>query len=416
MALRVLPRQSAIRYLLGGAVAIVVVAGAIRMIGSPSWSDLAPARQRVASVDKPAMADDRANADASAATEAVELTSSQIQTFKIEPVDYRVFPVRDQAIGAIDFNEDLSAQVFTPYQGRISGLFAKVGDDVQKGQLLFTIDSPDLIQAESTLIANAGLVQLTTKALARAKALYEAKGGAQKDYEQAFSDQQTADGNYRAARDAVRIFGKTDDEIDRIVASRKIDPSLVVQSPITGRVTARSAAPGLFVQPGNAPAPFTVADISTMWMLANVPEDTIPRYHNGQTVSVTVDAYPGRVFDGKITTIGTTVDPNTRRVFLRSQIADPQHLLRSGMFAHFVIDTGEAQRSLAVPTDAIAREGDGTMTAWVTTDRKRFIKRPVTLGMQQAGYDQVVDGLKPGELIAADGALFISNALNGIVE
>jgi cobalt-zinc-cadmium efflux system membrane fusion protein len=283
-------------------------------------------------------------------------------------------------------------------------LFAKVGDDVQKGQTLFTIDSPDLIQAEANLISTAGLLQLTTKALTRAKALYDAKGGAQKDYEQTVSDQQGADGNYRAARDAVRIFGKTEQEIDKIVASRQIDPSLVVPSPISGRVTARSAAPGLFVQPGNAPAPFTVADISTMWMLANVPEATIPRYHNGQAVSVTVDAYPNRVFDGKITTIGTTVDPNTRRVFLRSQIADPEHLLRSGMFAHFVIDTGEAQRSLAVPMGAIAREGDGTMTAWVTIDHKRFVKRPVTLGMQQSGYDQVVDGLK------------LNNALNGVEE
>src|SRR5580658_7654303 len=141
-----------------------------------------------------------------------------------------------------------------------------------------------------------------------------------------------------------------------------------------------------------------------------------PRYRAGQTVSATVDAYPGRVFDGKITTIGTTVDPATRRVFLRTEIADPEHLLRSGMFASFVINTGEAQHALAVPTTAIAREGDGTMTAWVTADRKRFTRRQVTLGLQQEGYDEVLEGLKPGELIAADGALFLDSAANGIVD
>jgi cobalt-zinc-cadmium efflux system membrane fusion protein len=389
---------------------------AIRVLGPAPWFDLAPARFRLASAEKPSVAEDRANADATAATDTVELSGSQLQSFKVEPVEYRVFPVQDQAIGAIDFDEDMSAQVFTPYQGRIVALFAKVGDDVQKGQTLFTIDSPDLIQAEANLITTAGLLQLTTKALARAKALYEAKGGAQKDYEQAVSDQQGADGNFKAARDAVRIFGKTSEEIDKIVASRHIDPVLVITSPITGRVTARNGAPGLFVQPGNAPAPFTVADISSMWMLANVPESMIPRYRVGQTVSASVDAYPDRVFDGKITTIGTTVDPNTRRVFLRTEIADPEHLLRSGMFAKFVINTGEAQHALAVPTTAVAREGDGTMTAWVTTDRKHFTRRLVTLGVQQQGYDEVLDGLKPGELIAADGALFLDSAANGVVD
>ncbi len=416
MASRVSPRQSAIWYVLGGAAAVVAVAVAIKVLGPSTWPDLG-GKPRVASAEKPAAADrDRANADASAATDTVELTDSQLQGFKVAPVGFRDFPLQAQAIGAIDFNEDLSAQVFTPYQGRIVNLYAKVGDDVRKGQTLFTIDSPDLIQAESTLIASAGLLQLTTKALNRAKALYEAKGGAQKDYEQAVSDQQTADGNYKAARDAVRIFGKTDEEMDKIVASRKIDPSLVVPSPISGRVTARNAAPGLFVQPGNVPAPFTVADISTMWMLANVPEAAIPRYKVGQTVAATVDAWPDRVFDGKITTIGTTVDPNTRRVFLRTEIADPEHLLRSGMFANFVINTGDAQHTLAVPTTAIAREGDGTMTAWVTTDRKRFTRRQVQLGLQQNGYDQVISGLNPGELIAADGALFLDSAAAGIVD
>jgi cobalt-zinc-cadmium efflux system membrane fusion protein len=416
MASRVSPRHSAIRYVLAGAVAIAALAVAFRVLGPPTWSDLVPGKLRLASADRPAAAEDRANTEVSSATDTVELTSTQLQSFKVAPVGYRVFPILDQAIGAIDFNEDMSAQVFAPYQGRITALFAKVGDDVQKGQILFTIDSPDLIQAESTLINTAGLLQLTTKALARAKALYEAKGGAQKDYEQAVSDQQGAEGNYKAARDAVRIFGKTPEEIDKIVASRQIDPSLVVPSPISGRVTARSAAPGLFVQPGAAPAPFTVADISTMWMLANVPENMIPRYQVGQTVAAAVDAYPGRVFDGKITTIGTTVNPNTRRVFLRTEIADPQHVLRSGMFATFVINTGEAQHALAVPAAAIAREGDGTMTAWVTTDRKRFTRRQVTLGVQQEGYDEVLGGLQAGELIAADGALFLDSAAAGIVD
>ncbi len=409
-------RRTRTRYLLSAAVAGAALVSAFLVPGRPTWSGLAVATARAASADKPAADQDKGKAADPLAADSVDLTEAQLRAFKIEPVAYRAFPIQDQAIGNIDFNEDMAVQVFTPYQGRIVALSAKVGDDVEKGQTLFTIDSADLLQAESTLISAAGVLRLTSRALARAKELYAANGIAQKDYDQATSDQQGAEAAYRAAFDSVRIFGKSTAEIEKVATTHVLDGILVVPSPVSGRITARSAAPGLFVQPGNAPAPYTVADISTMWMLANVPESDIARYRNGQSVTVSVWAYPGRSFEGKITTIGSTVDPNTRRVFLRSEIADPEHLLRSGMFAGFVIKTGETERSLAVPLDGIAREGDGTMTAWVTTDRKRFTRRTVKLGLQQDGYHQVLEGLHPGELIAYSGALFLSNALNGVDE
>ena len=252
---------------------------------------------------------------------------------------------------------------------------------------------------------------MTTRNLARLRELYKTRAVSQKDMEQGVSDQQTAEGNLRAGRDGVRIFGKTDAEIDAIIAKRLADPTLVVPSPITGRITARNAAPGLFVQPGNAPAPYSVADISTMWMLANVAETDSPAFRLGQAVKVRVTAFPEREFDGKITTIGSMVDPNTRRVLIRSEVEDPQHELRSGMFATFVIRTGDPVRSTAVPLDGVVREGDGTMTVWVTADRRRFTKRTVKIGLQRDGYRQILEGLQVGELVATEGALFLSNML-----
>src|SRR5580692_11182797 len=158
-----------------------------------------------------------ANADAPNpvphAADSVDLSDSQLDAVKVEPAEERDFPIEKDAVGSIDFNEELSVQVFTPYQGRIISLFASVGDDVKKGQTLFTIDSPDLLQAESTLIAAAGVMDLTTRNLARLKELYATRAVPQRDFDQGTSDQQTAEGNLRAARDAVRLFGKTDDEI-----------------------------------------------------------------------------------------------------------------------------------------------------------------------------------------------------------
>src|ERR1700690_2521619 len=223
-----------------------------------------------------------ANADAPnpapQAADSVDLSDSQLASVKVEPVEERDFPTEKQAVGSIDFNEDMSVQVFTPYQGRIIAPFSEVGDNVQKGQTLFTIDSPDLLQAESTLIAAAGVQELNSKNLDRLRELYTTRAVSQHDVEQATSDQQTAEGNLRAARDAVRLFGKSDADIDTIIAKRSADPTLVVPSPIAGRITARNAAPGLYVQPGNEQAPYTVADIKTMWMLANVTETDSPAF------------------------------------------------------------------------------------------------------------------------------------------
>ena len=341
----------------------------------------------------------------------VELNETQAKSVKVEPVGERTFVIQREAVGSIDFNQDMTVQVFSPYQGKIVGLFAKLGDEVAKGRNLYTIDSPDLGQAESSLIAAAGVLELTSKTLARARKLYETEGISQKELEQAISDQQSAEGALRAARNAVRLFGKTEAEVDQIVAKRKIDPVMVVPSPITGRITARNAAPGLLVQPGAVPAPYSVADISTMWMLAYVIESDSPLFHVGQEVKVKVMAYPGREFEGKVSTIGASVDPTTHRLLIRSEIRDPKHELRPGMFATFIIRTGDSVRSTAVPADGVVREGDGTMTVWVTTDHRTFTKRTVKVGMQQDGFDQIVDGLQPGELAATEGSLFLSNAL-----
>lgn len=343
--------------------------------------------------------------------ESLDLSEKQAASIKVGPVETRDFEVFKTSVGAIDFNENMLVQVFSQYPGKILKAFYNVGDDVKKGDILFTIDSPDLLQAESALLAAAGVLELQKKTLARATGLLKQGGSAQKDVDQATSDEQTAEGNFKAAKDAVRIFGKTDAEIDQILANRKIESTLLVPSPISGRVVSRNAAPGFLTQPGNAPAPFSVADISTMWMIANVIESDAPAYKVGQEVEVRVPAYPDKVFKGHVTTVGSMIDPNSHRQLVRSQIDDPDHLLRSGMFASFVTLVGGPTRSLAVPEDAVVREGDGTMTVWVTADSRHFVKRTVIIGLRQGGWVQILKGLQPGETVVTEGAVFLSNKL-----
>jgi cobalt-zinc-cadmium efflux system membrane fusion protein len=139
----------------------------------------------------------------------------------------------------------------------------------------------------------------------------------------------------------------------------------------------------------------------------------MPLVRKGQRVRVAVMALPGRVFEGEISTVGATVDPQLHRGLIRAELEDPKHELLPGMFASFVIVTGAPMSSLAVPLDGVVREGDGTMTVWITTDRHRFIKRAVKIGLQHAGYDQILEGVRPGEQIVTKGAVFLDNFAGG---
>ena len=390
-------------------VGIVFITAAVIVIVT-GFLELARSRGQVTNANAPQKGGASSGASSSEAT--LDLSPSQLNSIQIGPVGTHLFPVEKDAVGSIDFDENLSVQVFSPYQGKIIDAFVEIGDEVRKGQPLYSIDSPDLIQAESTLIGAAATDELTTKELVRARELYTTNVGVpQRELEQAISDQQTAEGALKAARDAVRVFGKTEAEMDHMIASRKIDPALIVPSPIAGQITSRSAQPGLLVQPGNAPAPYSVADVSIKWMLANVPESDSAFFHVGQPVDVKVMAYPDRIFKGKVSKIYAAIDPNTHRATIRSEIADPKNELRSAMLANFAIEIQHPVEATAIPANGVVREADGTMTAWVTNDRRRFVQRIIKTGLRSDGQVQVLDGLQQGELVVTDGAVFLSNML-----
>lgn len=235
-----------------------------------------------------------------------------------------------------------------------------------------------VVQAESTLVGAAATFNSTGKELERVKSLGETNGIAPKELEQATADHQTAAAALKAAREAVRTLGETDAEIDEMVAEGKIE---------------------------SAPA-------GKRWVTANVIESDVPLFQVGQSVEARVMAYPERVFGGKISKIFATVDPNTHRMEMRCEVDDSKDELRPGMLANLVIRVGEPVDATAIPITGVVREDDGTMTAWVTTDRHRFVQRKLKLGLQKDGRYQVLDGLRPGELVVAEGAVFLSNLLN----
>ena len=148
-------------------------------------------------------------------------------------------------------------------------------------------------------------------------------------------------------------------------------------------------------------------------MNASVTESDMPIVRKGQPIQVSLMAFPGRVFDGEISMVGASVDPQLHRGLVRAEIDDPKHELLPGMFASFVIVTAAPVSGLAVPAEGVVREGDGTMTVWLATDGHHFTKRAVKVGLQDAGFDQIVDGVGPGVRVVTKGAVYLEVLASG---
>ncbi|XAH21886.1 efflux RND transporter periplasmic adaptor subunit [Xylophilus sp. GW821-FHT01B05] len=345
--------------------------------------------------------------------ETVRIAADQAAALDVGAVGERQFDHRRQTIGNIDFNQDRTTPVYTPYQGRIAQVLVKAGDDVKAGQTLYTVAVPDIAQAASTLISTAGALHAANETLRRAQVLAKDDSIPQKELQQNQSDQQTAEAAYNAARKSLRLFDLSDADIARLERDRNVGIEMPVKSPIAGRVTARTAQVGLLVQPGTAPAPVTVADMRTLWMVASVPESEFALYHIGQPVDVRVQAWPGKVFSGRVSYVGDSVDANSRRLVVRADVNDPARALRPQMLADFSIAIAAPETSVAVPATAVVRETNGSNAVWVATsddaEGPRFVRRTVVTGLTTDGQVQIASGLKAGERIARRNALFLSN-------
>jgi len=353
----------------------------------------------------------------------IRITNEQTRQLNIVTVELYLFRVQRPAIGQIAFNEDASTVVLSPFSGRVTRLIAKIGDDVKAGDPLFEIDSPEVVQAQTDLIAavqNLGKAKsqlaLAKRVLDRQTSLLADRATAQRDVDQAQndysiaqSDLTTAEGTLTAARNRLRvIIGRNPEEIERVERERLINPLITVNAPIEGTVIARKVGPGQYVRSDTADPLYSIANLTTMWLKANVPENEIALIRVGQEIEIKVTALPDRAIKARISAIGAASDAATRRVVVRSEIPNPDRALKSEMFASFKISTSEGGASPAVPVEAVIREGD-LATVWIQREPLLFQRRKVKLGLEQDGRLQILEGLTVGELVIGRGAIFVDN-------
>jgi cobalt-zinc-cadmium efflux system membrane fusion protein len=354
-------------------------------------------------------------------------TPEQWATLTIAPVQQRVFRSQHTTEGKIAVNEDQSTSIFSPYSGRITKLLAKPGDIVQRGQPLFIIEATDTIQAQNDFIAAVAAVNKAQSQVhlaeiveKRQQELYVGKAVALKEWQQAQadltsaqSDQRSADTALEAARNRLRILGRSEEGIDELAKKGWISPETPIFAPISGTVVLRKVGPGQYVSSGSSDPVYVIGDLSTVWLIAYVRETEAPRVKVGQALNFTVLAFPNRVFNANVAYVATALDTNTRRLLVRAAIDNAEGLLKPEMFASVSIFTGEGDTSPSAPREAIIYEGDSAHVWVAHPDDKSVELRAIKPGLINGNAIQVLDGLHVGDSIVTRGSLFIDRAAVG---
>jgi len=351
---------------------------------------------------------------------------SETQWASLRLVPVRQVSFRDERAtdGKIAINEDTTTPVFSPYSGRVTRLIARPGDVVERGAPLFAIDASEYVQGQNDLVTAVAGVEKAKSRLAlaqtsekRQRDLLAIRGGALKDLEQAQSDLVGAQGDLRSAeialaasRNRLRILGRSDEEIGKLETVDRIGAETIVAAPIGGTVIQRKIGLGQYITVGATDPIFTVGDLSTVWLIANVRESDAPKMKVGAAAEVTVLAYPGRVFNARLDYVAPALDPNTRRLPVRAEIHNPDHELLPEMFASFRIVSGNSRLMPSVPQEAVVYEG-AKARVWVARlEQKSVVTRPIEVGATTNGLVEVRKGLSVGETVVASGTLFIDRA------
>ncbi len=352
-------------------------------------------------------------------------SAEQRNAFAIKPVETMLFRPEGSAEGRIALNDDDNVPVTSPYAGRVNKVLVRAGDRVKANQVLLTMEATDMVQAQNdyqaalnTLHKTQALLKLNQTIAARQQELFQARATALKDYQSAQndviaaqSDLGTAEASLQAVKNRLRLLGKTDAEIVQFERNGTLSSETEIRAPIAGTIVQRKVGVGQYISSNSDPV-FVIGDLSTVWLIANVRESEVPRIKIGQVVEARVVGLPRLTFKAKVDYMAASLDPATRRLAVRSEVENPDRLLKPEMFASFTIVTGDDRASPGVPSAAVVYEGERAHV-WVARPDGAVEARDVKLGLTNGDFVQVVEGLKPGESIVTRGALFIDRAASG---
>jgi membrane fusion protein, heavy metal efflux system len=303
------------------------------------------------------------------------------------------------APGIVESDPARTVIVLPPGAGRVRQVKVALGDRVQRGQPLATIDSPDLAQAYDDNDKAASVAVLAAKKLRYQEEQFKIGAAAQRDLEQARSDNEQAVAEYARTREHLQAMGAAED-------AHGEGRLLMVRAPVAGSVTALAIAPGATINDDTQPI-MTVADLSVVWVTALVAEEDVAGITRNQDAEVSVDAYPGKTLHGKVLFVSDVIEPDSRRDKTRIAFENPDAYLKPNMFATVRLH-GAPMRRVVLPSSALLMNNDRT-SVFVATAPWTFERRVVEPLLEESSQVTIRSGVQPGEQVVVKGGILLND-------
>lgn len=332
-----------------------------------------------------------------------DLNAPQLSFLQIKPAEAFPEPLVEALNARVAYDDNHTARIFSPLAGRVIKIHAEAGQQVKAGDVLVQLDSPDYAAAAAdSAKANADLAR-KKQAYERAQQLFDTQGIARRDLESAEADWHQAEAEALRAKAHMSNLAST---------AKTTDGQFLLRAPIAGVVSERQVNAGSEVRPDAANPLFVVTDLQHLWVLIDLPERMLDKVKVGQPVFVEVDAYPDDIFYGRITVVGATLDPVTRRVQVRCYLNNPDRKLKPEMYARVTPDVDSKAQLPRIPNSAIFTQG---LNSYVFIELSPGVlqRRKIELTMQGHEYSYVKEGLRAGERVVTSGALLLNSELAG---
>ncbi len=336
----------------------------------------------------------------------VTLSAAQLQHIRLHTIASAAFQKTLEASGVVDFDNDQATSVLAPFSGPVSRVLVSPGQQVRAGDVLATVDSPDFA-ATLGAYAKALATARTARQLAEAdKDLVQHNGVSQREAQQAQTDAANAEADRDAALQALvalKIDPQTIRDIQQGRAPARAEGK--IRAPIAGTVAEKLITPGQLLQAGTTPA-FTVANLSRVWVMAQVPASDLASVAVGDLAEVETGV-GGKTIAGKVDNIAALVNPDTRAVIARVVVDNPAGLLKKQMYVRVRIRPRQQGAGLLVPVAAVLRDDENLPFVYVAQPGGAFARRHVTLGDRAGDQYQVSQGVQAGDRVVVDGGIFV---------
>ncbi len=326
--------------------------------------------------------------------------------------EYRERATTLETTGKMQFNEEQLVRVTAPVTGRVVELLVRPGDVVEPGRRLLVLDSPDLGSAKSDYAKAVSDAERAEHALKLARDLLEVKAIAQKEIREAENDSRKAVAERERAASRLRSLGVPEGQFADVAARLDTKTTLAVTAPRSGVVVERNVSPGQVVAYGQSDTPvnlFVIADLGTMWVVADVYEPDVPKVRVGQPLTVTLPCCPGERYEGRIAYVGDSIDKETRTLKVRAVVPNRGRTLKAETFVKVAIATGST-KVLTLPQSAVHLEG-GLTFVLVEKGKDDYERRPVKLGAGLDGIVEVVEGVAPEDRIVSTGSILLKRVV-----